>query len=64
MKLDAKKIYMVRRYKIEESNDVVNLGCMSGSDVKTVIGTAKYDPNFEMWFTPKATIAYDIKEVK
>lgn len=59
-KIDDNKLYSVTKFADDKC---VSYGIMSGKDVKSVIGTATYDAELEMWFTPKATIGYLIEEV-
>lgn len=61
MKIENNKNYKVVKYFSGEQQSV-DYGVMTGSDVKAVIGTAKFDEFFGMWFTPKATVAYEITE--
>lgn len=61
MKIENNKNYKVVKYFSGEQQSI-DYGVMTGSDVKAVIGTAKFDEFFGMWFTSKATIGYEIAE--
>lgn len=61
MTINSNKIYEVVKYT---ENQTFDYGMLTGKDVKSVIGTAKYDEETEMWFTPKATIGYQITEME
>lgn len=60
MKIEPNKLYSVIKYDLQHDT-TNNYGTMTGADVKSVIGTAKYDSDYGMWFTPRANIGYDIQ---
>lgn len=62
MKIEKNKVYTVKKYDLTNDSEI-NYGAMNGVDVKAIIGTSKYDSEYGMFFTPKATIGYSIEEI-
>ena len=63
MKIESKKLYKVTKF-FSNKDEVYNLGQLPGEDVKRLLQGYKYDEDFEMWFSTKGTIGYDVVEVK
>lgn len=55
------KRYEVTKYTAKET---ISYGIMSEEDMKGLLKGYKYDEMLEMWFSPKANIGYDVKEVE
>ena len=55
------KNYEVTKYLA--SGEIKRYGILPESDVKSILKGYKYDADLEMWFSPKANIGYDVKEV-
>lgn len=60
MRLSKDKTYQVTKYAGGKAYD---MGAYNGKEVREIIGTAKYDEDFNMFFTPKANIGYDVVEM-
>ena len=39
-----------------------DLGHLPGEDVKRLLKGYSYDDRYEMWYSPRGTIGYDVKE--
>lgn len=61
--LDASSA-VVTKYIYKSNGDIEThkLGEMSEADYKQLLKGCKYDSTLEMWFTPKANIAYEINK--
>lgn len=60
MKIESGKTYQVRKWT---KNSDANMGRLPGSDVKRLLTGYEYDSDFEMWYSRKCTIAYEVTEV-
>lgn len=60
MRLSKDKTYHVTKYAGGKSYD---MGTYNGAEVRKIIGSAKYEEIFEMFFTEKANIGYDVVEM-
>lgn len=61
MRIYNEKAYKVVKYDLK-ADTTSDYGILTGADVKSVIGSAKYDEEYGMFFTAKANIGYDITE--
>lgn len=59
MAIVANKVYKVRRYEIK--GPILDMGCMPGSDVKALLRGYSFDPEYDLWFSPKANVAYSVE---
>lgn len=62
MEIKKEKLYKVEKYPANGKS--TDLGILPGTDVKSILKGYTYDSTFEMWFSGKANIGYDIEEVK
>lgn len=61
MRLSKNKVYSVE--KIEHNGEGANYGPgYNGTEVRQIIGRAKWDETFEMFFTANGETAYVVKE--
>ena len=60
MRISKNKYYTVMR--ISETLGDANYGRLPGSDVRLVIGNAKYDEKYDLFFTKSAKTAYIVIE--
>ena len=61
MKIESTKSYKVTK---DAKGTISNLGILNGSDVKVLLKGFKYDEMFDEWFNAKATIGYEVSEIK
>lgn len=59
MEIKATATYKVTKYTGNATSD---LGYLSGADVKKILKGYAWDEMFEMFYSAKGTIGYDIKE--
>ena len=59
MSIENNKTYKVISYT---NNTVTHLGKLPGKDVKALLKGYEYDADYELWYTAKATKAYDVIE--
>ena len=63
MKIEATKKYRV--YKMPSCDErIYDLGVLPGTDVKRILKGYEYDPTYELWFSRRGTIGYDVQEDK
>ncbi len=60
MKIENGKRYNVTKYFGEQVSDI---GVLPGEDVKRLLKGYAWDATFEMFFSPKANVGYDVQEV-
>lgn len=58
MTIDTTKTYKVTKY----GKTTTDLGTLPGADVKALLKGYAFDETFDLWFSPKANIGYDVKE--
>lgn len=61
MRLSKDKFYNVTKIYFNE-RPTEHFGILNGSEVRGVIGSAKYDEEYEMYFPKSANYAFDIVE--
>lgn len=62
MILSKEKLYSVKAFK--KDGTVIDYGAgYTGTEVRQIIGSAKYDFAFDMFFNRNSTIGYSIKEM-
>lgn len=63
MRLSKNKRYQITKYYLDDRADE-NLGQWNGQEVRQIIGNAKYDEMFDMFFPASAKYGFSITEVK
>lgn len=61
MKIENSKDYKVTKYT---ATNTISCGVLPGEDVNRLLKGYKYDEDFGMWFTEKATTGYDVTEAE
>ena len=63
MRLSKDKRYQVTKFYVDENKPSENMGVYDGHDVRLIIGNAKYDAVFEMYFPASANYGFVVAEV-
>lgn len=65
-RLSKDKRYQVTKFYLDETKANENMGVWNGQDVRLIIGNAKYDDMFGMYFPASVRIKYgfEIEEVR
>ena len=59
MIIDNNATYEVTKY---DRNITTEVGPLPGADVKALLKGYTYDETFEMWFSKRGTIGYDVRK--
>lgn len=63
-RLSKDKRYQVTKFYVDENKQSENMGIWNGQDVRLIIGKAKYDDMFGMYFPASAKYGFEVEEVK
>lgn len=63
MRLSKSKMYSVTKFYLDDNKQDENMGIWNGADVRIIIGNAKYDETFGMFFPASNQYAFEVTEI-